>query len=176
MILQFRIIALQIGDPGRAAGGHHGQNTALGDAADQLSTFLHDGQVSSEIGVVNIVEADAAQGGSHLTGSQSAQRRTEVFGDSHTDGGCALDHGDGIGIGQRSFDFIDVADVVGGEQRLLNSLRQIPFGTNLLVSTNTMGDQRNIGFALLHALATHNTLVGIDDLGLTLDTFNSTHR
>ena len=84
---------LAVLDPSGRAGGEHGQGAAVLDAVDQLGGLFHDGQVSSEVGIEDLVEAQALQGLSHLAGHAGADGHAELFAQSHADSGSGLhDH------------------------------------------------------------------------------------
>ena len=79
-------IGLQILDPGRAAGGEHGQRGIFRSclaggvgfqAVQKLRSLLHDGEVRGEIGVEDPVETEALQGSHQAAGADGAGFFTE---------------------------------------------------------------------------------------------------
>ena len=170
---------LAVLDPSGRAGGEHGQGAAILDAVNQLGGLFHDGQVSSEVGIEDLVEAQALQGLSHLAGHAGADGHAEFLAQGHTDSGSGLhdhdllrivDGGPNLGgvvlLGQRAhgagIDALAAVNAVGGVNGLAES------GSNLgLEATLDSADRAD----LLHltagsqAAAAQDALVGIADDG-----------
>ena len=88
---QIRVGLFHKVDPSRAAGSDHREHAAILHAVEQLIALLHDGQVSSEVGVKNLVESKAAQGSYHLAGCNRAARHAKFLADGDTDRRSGLD-------------------------------------------------------------------------------------
>ena len=88
---QIRVGLFHKVDPSRAAGGDHREHAAILHAVEQLIALLHDGQVSSKVGVKNLVESKAAQGSYHLAGCNRAARHAKFLADGDTDRRSGLD-------------------------------------------------------------------------------------
>ena len=59
---------------------------------DQLVRFFHNGQVSAEVSVKDLVKAQTAQRSSHLSGDTGADRQAEFFAQRSAHGGSGLHH------------------------------------------------------------------------------------
>ncbi len=94
---QLREVFLHEAHPARAAGGHERQlhvGIALEggvQAAQQLRTLLHDGEVGGEVGVEYVVETQPSQRRHHLARHAPA-RIAEVLSETHAHGGGGLHH------------------------------------------------------------------------------------
>ena len=73
------IVVLTELDPTGRARGDHRQSAAVLDSLNELGAFLHDGQVSAEVGIEYLIEAQHMQSGSHLAGDVGADRHTEAL-------------------------------------------------------------------------------------------------
>lgn len=72
----------------------------MGEALDELTALLHDGQVGREVGVEHIVEAQALQGGHHTACSPLPGAHAEFLCPSHPDRRGHLDHGGDLRVRQ----------------------------------------------------------------------------
>ena len=110
------ILGLEEPDPGGTAGGEHGPAVLppMGEAVDELTALFHDGQVGGEVGVEDIVEADALQRRHHAAGRRLLGGHVEDLrpGRPHRRG--HLDDSRHLGIGQRPE---DLRGVVPDRQR-----------------------------------------------------------
>lgn len=66
-------------DPARRAGGDDRQLAAVLHAVNELVCFFHDGHIGTEIGIVDLIEAKAAQGHDHFAFYVRADWHTEPF-------------------------------------------------------------------------------------------------
>ena len=113
-VKQIGVVVLDEVDPAGAAAGQDGQVLAALDTLDDLGAFFHDGQVSGEVGVEDLVEAQGTESCDHLAGDRHAGLKTEFLADSHADGGSGLND-DGLGgIVDGSPDFFHIADTGDG--------------------------------------------------------------
>ena len=96
----FRIVHFCELNPSGAAASELGQgSTPLSNALNQLATFLHNGQIGSEIGVQNIVHAQLAQQGYHFAFHKGACAHAKLFAQSHAHGRGSADDDDLIRVG-----------------------------------------------------------------------------
>ena len=100
VIDEVRIVGLAEFDPAGGTAGDHRQGSAGGDALDELVGLLHDGEVSTEIGIKDLVKAKTAHGSDHLAGYRGAHGQTEFLAEGGTDGRSRLDHHVGLRIGK----------------------------------------------------------------------------
>ena len=84
------VIGLAVLDPAGRAGGDHRQHAAGLDALHELVGLFHDGQVRAEVGVEDLVEAQAPEGAGHLAGDGGAHRDAEFLAEGGADGGSGL--------------------------------------------------------------------------------------
>ena len=89
---QIAVVVLSVVDPARRAGSDHREFAAVLNTAQQLGAFFHNGQVSSKVGVINLVEAQTLQRGHHFTGNRSTDGHTELFAQRSTDSRSGLHH------------------------------------------------------------------------------------
>ena len=92
-------VVLAVLDPSGRAGGEHGQGAAVLDAVHQLGGLLHDGQVSREVGIEDLVEAQTLQGLGHLAGHAGADGHAELLAQGNADSGGGLHDHDLLRIG-----------------------------------------------------------------------------
>ena len=82
-----RIIDFRKLDPCRTAAGKLGQRTSsCCYAVDQFAGLLHNGQISSKIGVQNIVHSQGAQQGHHLSLDKAALLHAKLLSQCRTHG------------------------------------------------------------------------------------------
>ena len=93
------IVVLTELDPAGRAGGDHRQLAAVLHTIQELVGFFHDGQVSTEVGIEDLVEAETAQRSSHLALGIGADGLAEFFRQSGTDSGSGLHDHILVGIG-----------------------------------------------------------------------------
>ena len=86
------IVMLAEVDPTGGAGSDHRELAAILDAVDKLVALFHDGEVSSEIGIKDSVEANAAESSSHLAGNRCADSFAEALAESCTDSRSCLNN------------------------------------------------------------------------------------
>ncbi len=86
MIQQIRVEVFTELDPAGAAGGNHRQGTAGVQTLEQLVALFQDGQVSSKVCVKDLVKAQAAQSGHHLSSKDAAGFRSQYFSELHPGG------------------------------------------------------------------------------------------
>ena len=79
---KFGIEFFAIFDPTGAAGGDHGECAAVFESAQKLGAFFHNGEVSREIGIEHLIEAEATKCGNELAGNGGADLHTEFFAES----------------------------------------------------------------------------------------------
>ena len=82
---QVGIIVLAELDPAGGAGGDHREDAAVLHALDELGTLFHNGEVSAEVGVEDLIKAQHMQRGGHLAGDERADRHAEAFAESGAD-------------------------------------------------------------------------------------------
>jgi len=122
------IVMLNKVDPTGRTGGDHGQNAAVLNTIDKLVAFLHDGQVSTEIGVEDSVKAQLAQSSDHLAGNKGAGLIAKALAQSGAhSGSCGNDNVLG-GI-------VESVDDLGGLVLLLQSAGGA--GNDALAAGNT---------------------------------------
>ena len=87
-----RELGLDKADPAGAAGGEHGPLVlaCVGEALNKLAALLHDRQVSGEVGVKDIVEANLPQGGDHPLDRRKLGAEIKRLGPGCADRGCDL--------------------------------------------------------------------------------------
>lgn len=110
----FRVLFLQIADPGRAAAGEHRERAALFKTLEELRRLFHDGHIGGKRRVVNFVCAHELQRGDHLVKDVCTGGQTERFAESGADGKRNLDDNVERGIMQR---FPGVVDLVADGDR-----------------------------------------------------------
>ena len=97
---QLGVINLRKVDPGRAAAGKLGQGPVLlRDAADQFTGFLHDGQVSGEVGVQHIIHAQGPKKCYHFAFHEGAGFHPELLAQGSPYGRGGADNYDLLRIG-----------------------------------------------------------------------------
>ena len=82
---QIAVVVFSEVDPAWGAGSDHRENAAIGQTAEELGPFFHNGQVSAEVDVVDPFEAEAAQGSDHLASGRCADLVAEFFTDRGAD-------------------------------------------------------------------------------------------
>jgi len=94
------ILALDKAYPAGTAGGEHGPLVLVpvGEALYKLASLFHYGEICSEIGIENIVEANALECGDHALCSGEIAVHTQALTPCGTDGGSHLNHGDYFGV------------------------------------------------------------------------------
>ena len=85
-------------DPCGAAGCEDGEFSAVLDAADDFVGFLDGGEVGSEGGIIDGIEADFLHGGDHFAHAVGAGFEAEFFADGNADGRSDLGNDISIGI------------------------------------------------------------------------------
>ena len=90
MVKKIAVVVFCIVNPTGGAGGDHGQGAAVLNTAEQLSAFLHDGEVSCKVGIKYLLEAETAQSSNHLAGNGSTDLHTELFTESSTNSRSSL--------------------------------------------------------------------------------------
>ena len=87
---QFRIIVLHEPDPGRAAGGEHGERRLVhpvgGETLDELVCLLHDGEVRCDVHVEDLYVAQHADSLDHLALHVCSRRIAEALAQGRRDG------------------------------------------------------------------------------------------
>ena len=73
----------------------------MGEALDELAALLHDGKVGGEVGVVDVVKAQALQSRDHAARRGHVQGQAKILGPGSPDSGGHLHHGDDLRVGQR---------------------------------------------------------------------------
>ena len=111
---QIRIVVLDEVDPAGAAAGQDGQILAALDTLNDLSALFHDGEVSGEVGVKDLVEAQSTESGDQLAGDRHAGFKSEFLTHSHADGGSGLNDNSLGGVVDGSPDFFHIADTGDG--------------------------------------------------------------
>ena len=76
---EVREVVLAELDPARRAGGDDRQLAAVLHAVNELVRFFHDGHIGTEIGIVDLIEAKAAQSCDHLAFYVRADRHAKLF-------------------------------------------------------------------------------------------------
>ena len=110
------ILALHEADPAGAAGSEHGPCviSLVGETLNELTALFHDGQVSGEIGVEDVVEAQTAQRGNHAAGGSLFLGQAQMLGPGGTDGRSHLHDGGQLRILHAG---VDTLQIVTGAQR-----------------------------------------------------------
>ncbi len=89
-------------DPAGTAAGELGEGLiALGQAAEQLTGLLHDGEIGGEIGVQHVVGAQRTEQGHHFSLHKGARRHAELLAQRGADCGRGADHHHLVGVGHR---------------------------------------------------------------------------
>ena len=88
---QVGIVGLGVVHPAGRAGRDHGQHAVALDAVEKLGCLLHDGEVGAEVGVIDLLEAEALEGGNHLAGDGGPDGIAELLSQGGADGGSGLD-------------------------------------------------------------------------------------
>lgn len=100
---KLRVLRFEEAHPARAAGGEHRivLEFSRGEALEEFGCFLHDGQVSGERGVEDIIKAHRPQCGSKAAHRCQLARQAERFAPGGTNCRCDLDNRDLVRICQR---------------------------------------------------------------------------
>ena len=100
--------------PRGAAAGEERERAALGEALDELGALLHDRDVGGEVSVEHLVEAETAERGIDLAGSERAGLHAKGFAERDADGRGDLHEADLLGILQRGPDLLRLVVLVDG--------------------------------------------------------------
>ena len=111
---QIGVVVLDEVDPAGAAAGQDGQVLAALDALNDLGALFHDGEVSGEVGIKDLVKAQSAESGNHLAGDRSTGLKAEFLTHSHADGGSSLHDNSLGGVVDGGPDFFHIADTGDG--------------------------------------------------------------
>ena len=87
---EFGIEFFAILDPTGAAACDHGESAAVFESAQKLGAFFHNGEVSREIGIEYLIEAETAECGNELAGNRGTDLHTEFFAEGRSYCGSRL--------------------------------------------------------------------------------------
>jgi len=91
IIGKLREVVLAVLDPSGRTRGDHGKSTAVLNAAEELGSFLNDGEVSGEIHIVYAVKAEALESCNHLALNVSTGSVVKALAESSADRGSGAD-------------------------------------------------------------------------------------
>ena len=86
------IIGLAEVDPAGRAGGNHRKSAAVFHSVEKLGALLHDGEVGAEVGVIDLLEAEAAERRDHFSGDGGSYLHSEFLAEGGADCGSGLDY------------------------------------------------------------------------------------
>ena len=108
---------LDVLDPPWRAAGKHRQLAAGCHPFDQLGDFLHDGQIGRKPRIKHGIETDALERPREAEQHGFHRAGLGVFHQRGRDGRCDLRHHEGVGIGERRHDLVDLALFHQGRRR-----------------------------------------------------------
>ena len=122
LIHEAGVVRLAVADPARAARGEHRELLALGvlEARQKLAALLHDGEVSGEVRVEDVVEAEHAQSSDETVDRRLFAREAEGLAPSSTHGGSNLHDDDLVRVGESVEDALGVITLAKGARRAVS--------------------------------------------------------
>ena len=174
------VVQLQIFDPSGAAGGEHGEGTAVFQPLEKLLGLGDGGDVGGKVGVVHLVHAHDFQGGDYAVKNVLAGGIAERLAHGHADGGGNLHHHallgvvngfpggadlvvDGDGAGGAHGGALAAADALGLAELFIES------GHDLQLAAAAGKVQNALPLLFLtdtDAVATEDALVGVTEDGV----------
>ena len=120
VLQQIRVVLLDVVDPGGTTGGELGKRPTVLDTAKQFAALLDDGQVGTEVGVVDRYGPELAQRRVDFLGRHRPGRQAEGLGEPDPDRRGDLDDDLLLRVGDSITEEVDLILLVDGADRAVH--------------------------------------------------------